>query len=228
MPRILLGLVFLLSLTITARAGSLETAPTTIVLSEGRTGVLHLANRAAYPVTIQVEAFDWIQDDGGERLEPSASLQASPPMAELAPGARQTVRLRALGPAAGREEAWRLLVSELPAPGRPGGGEVRVLLQVSMPVFAGGLGRDAALAWRARRQGPDVVLSAANGGDRHAKLSGLTLAGVPVPGGELAYVLPGAVRHWRVPAPPGEGPLALRGGTGSAGEPLDMILHLGR
>jgi fimbrial chaperone protein len=201
-----------------ARAGSLETAPTTIELSPGRTGVFHVVNRADYPVTFQVEAFDWTQATGEDRLEPSATLQASPPMAELAPGEKQTVRLRARSGPAGGEQAFRLLVSELSGPTQAQAQQVRVLLQFSMPVFAASAQPEPrALTWRAERRGADLILTAVNGGTRRAKLSRLTVTAadqtLPVPGGELAYVLAGASRRWRMPAPPPGAVLTVKAGV---------------
>lgn len=228
------ALVVLLTalLATAARAGSLETAPTTIELSPQGAAVLHIANRAEYPVAFQVEAFDWTQGPGGERLEPSQVLQASPPMAELAPGQKQVVRLRAVG-AAGSERAFRLLVSELPSPQGPQAQQVRVLLQFSVPVFTATAAKGGpALAWRADRDGADLVLTAANTGTRRAKLSGLTVtAGGEAkkpPGGELAYVLAGATRSWRMhlPSPPGEAVTVRAGAEDAPDRIMSMTLDV--
>lgn len=226
MSRTLLGLLVAL-LASSAQAGSLEAAPTTIELSPSqRTGVLHVVNRADHPIAFQVEAFDWNQDGAADDLAPSTVLQVSPPIAELAPGQKQTVRLRADGAPSQTEQAFRLLVSELPGPSADARQQVRILLQFSIPVFAPARqAGDPALTWEAQREGPDLVLVAANRGARRAKLTGLKVnaasGALAVPGGDLAYVLAGKARRWRVSAGavPPTGTVTLQVG-GEAEPPL--------
>src|SRR5262245_42821280 len=93
------ALVFaLLAAAGAARAGSLEAAPTTIQMPGGNpNAILYVTNHEARPVAFQVEAFAWRQDQGDDALTPTTVLQASPPIARLAPGQRQVVRLRYFG-----------------------------------------------------------------------------------------------------------------------------------
>ncbi len=190
-----------------AGAASLETAPTTIELAPGsRAGVLYVSNRGDRPLAFQVEAFDWSQDGGGDRLTPSASLEVSPPIAELAPGGTQIVRLRAAPRAGGASErAYRLVVSELPPPGGGQEQQVRVLLQFNMPVFERApSGGRAALAWDAVLNGDRLVLTATNSGARRSKFTDAQLvaaaAGRRAVAGGPVYVLAGASRVWTAPA----------------------------
>src|SRR5262249_26514136 len=153
-----------------------EVAPTTVELSaRNRTAVLRITNRGPEPVTIQAQPYDWSQAAEGEALAPSAGLQVSPPMAQLAPGAVQIIRLPDRGPpGASAETAHRLIVSELPAPGAAEQGRVRVRLQFSLPVFGpptaqGPPPTAAGLSWSAARAGGELILTAANAGPRRAK-----------------------------------------------------------
>lgn len=224
-----------------ALAGGFEVAPTTVQLSgRGRTALVRITNRGAEPVTLQVQPYDWSEGPQGEALAPSSTLQVSPPMARLAPGAIQTVRLRERGPPPGPSEtAHRLLVSELPAPEAAARGEVRVLLQFSIPVFgppAASAGARAApsLAWSASIAGGDLVLTCANPGLRHVKLDSITVAPAgasdPAPVTQLAYVLAGATRSWRVPlaAIGAASSLTVRADEGQAGKPLIWTVALQR
>jgi fimbrial chaperone protein len=187
-------------------AASLEIAPTTIELSGARNGVFYVSNRGDRPVAVQVEPFDWTQTGGEDRLSPSAALMISPPITELAPGATQTVRLQSNESPAASEHAFRLLVSELPAPVTEEAPQVRVLLQLSVPVFEGaGAAGAARLAWTAALVESRLVVTAANLGARRDKLTEVAVVGreavapaTPSPG--PAYILAGAKRSWSAPA----------------------------
>ena len=182
---LLLLAAFLSGAALAAPATTLDVAPTTLMLKPGAAGLFYVTNHGARPVTVQIEAMDWHQAGGRDLLAPSDHLLASPPMATIAPGGRQSVRVLARTPDI---HAFRLLVSQLPGPADDGDG-VHVLLQFSVPVFVG----------RDEKAAPDVVwvlqggeLVAANTGAQAVKLEGLTVNGV-LRGG-LFYLLPGAAR----------------------------------
>lgn len=174
-----------------------DVAPTTLDLKAGEAGLFFVTNHGTKPVTVQIEALDWRQDDGADRLSPSTSFFTSPPLARLAPGARQSIRVLAQPAGHGGEAAYRLRVSQLPDPDSKGTG-VQVLMQFLVPVFVDH--RDAApqLAWAAREENGRRVLTARNMGPDTVKLDGLTFNGAPMPAG-LVYILPGAVRDFSAP-----------------------------
>jgi fimbrial chaperone protein len=207
MLRRIAPVLLLLATAGTASAGSFEAAPTTIEMPRGKpSAVLYLTNHQDTPLAFQVEAFEWRQDQGEDALAPTTALQASPPIARLAPGARQTVRLRYFGPVRPQEQAFRLVITELPAPAAVEGQAVRVLLQFRLPLFVAGTSdAPADVRWTVARDGPDFVLTAQNEGGARAKLSRLELAASPeakpIPGADLVYVLAGGHRTWRIPAP---------------------------
>jgi fimbrial chaperone protein len=165
----------------------LDVAPTTLELKPGAAGLFFVTNHGARDVTVQIEAADWRQENSRDITAPSQELLASPPLAHIAPGARQSVRVMARAAGEG-ERAYRLLVSELPDPDAGGEG-VHVLLQFSVPVFVRHDPRAAPqLSW-AVRQGR---LIAANAGAQTVKLDSVTIDGAVKPG--LVYLLPGAAR----------------------------------
>jgi fimbrial chaperone protein len=166
---------------------TLDVAPTTLDLKPGAAGLFFITNHSARDVTVQIEAADWRQENGRDVTVPSQELLASPPLAHIAPGARQSVRVMARPPGDG-ERAYRLLVSELPDVD-VGGEGVHVLLQFSVPVFVRHDPRAMPqLSWSAR-QGR---LIAANTGAQTIKLDSVTIDETPKPG--LVYLLPGASR----------------------------------
>lgn len=203
-----------------AAAGSIEVAPVSTDLAPGQqASVVTVTNRDTAPTSVQVRAFAWTQDATRDQLTPTQDLVVSPPVFQLAPGASQVVRMVLRTPAQGREQAFRLLVDQIPGPGDAG--QVRFALRLSIPVFAqaAASGR-AELDWRLRPGGELVV---ANRGTRRAQLAGLALA---VPGGaplalaapENPYVLPGQERRWLARgAALRPGTVVQASGTGEAG-----------
>ncbi|MEI9989180.1 MAG: fimbria/pilus periplasmic chaperone [Rhizomicrobium sp.] len=197
-----------------AAAGSFEIAPTTIDLpSGGDRAVFYITNRGTEPVAVQIQGLDWRQTGGGEQLGASDMLTVSPPVMRLLPERRQTVRLLIRRGATAGEQNYRLLVSELPDPQSQASQRVRVLLQLSVPVFvAAAAPAPPHLAWSATRRPGGVALTARNGGARHAKLVDMFLvtsagAKVAVAPNVISYVLAGASRRWVVALPvprPGE------------------------
>jgi fimbrial chaperone protein len=190
---------------------TLDVAPTTLDLKSGAAGLFFITNHSARDVTVQIEAADWRQENGRDITAPSQELLASPPLAHIAPGARQSVRVMARPPGEG-ERAYRLLVSELPDV-EVGGDGVHVLLQFSVPVFVRHDPRAVAqLSWSSR-QGR---LIAANTGAQTIKLGGVTIDEAHKPG--LVYLLPGASRDL---GPAGQGHVRVhdeRSGTDIAAD----------
>jgi fimbrial chaperone protein len=173
-----------------APSTAMDIAPTLVQLTPNAAGLFYVTNRGAAPLTVEIQAMDWAQRDGRDLLSPSADLFTSPPVVTIAPGVRQSVRLLATKPG-----AYRLLVSELPDPAADAG-RVKVMLQFSVPVFAGDPGPPA-LAFTARRENGAVILSAVNHGTAPVKLSGPRLGGIVLDRGPV-YLLPGTRRDFTV------------------------------
>jgi P pilus assembly chaperone PapD len=173
-----------------APSTAMDIAPTLVRLAPGKAGLFYVTNHGAAPLTVEMRAMDWRQDAGRDLLSPSSVFFTSPPVVTIAPGARQSVRLLAQKPG-----AYRLLVSELPDPAADPG-QVKVLLQFSVPVFAGDLGTPL-VSFSASRDGAGLVLHAVNSGPAPVKLSGPTLGGIVLDRGPV-YLLPGARRDFSV------------------------------
>lgn len=218
---LLLVLALVLAAPVRADDTSFDIAPTTLDLKAGEAGLFYVTNHSAQPVTIQIEALDWSQQNGADTLSPSRTLFTSPPIARITPGTRQSVRVLAR-PAGDGPAAYRLRVSELPDAGRDSNG-VKVLLQFSVPVFVGHDPRRAPeLVWHAAGTPGGARISVHNQGRQTVKLTGLKLNGASLDGGAFSYVLPGATRMFQ--APPVQGPLHLTGHDARSGR--DMALDL--
>lgn len=204
-----------------ALAADISVTPVGIGLAAGRDRVaVHVANQGQEAVVMQVEAVAWSQVDGQDRYAPSRDLLVNPPLFSLAPGRTQVLRVGLRRPPDGeREQAYRLLLREVPPPGRvaaPEGGQgnVRVLLQIRLPVYVEPARVVHAQAWRGRR-GEDgrVTLTVTNSGTVHTVVTALYLrpAGAaegapPLAGSQAsAAVFPGHSRSWQLqPAVPAQ------------------------
>lgn len=175
---------------------------------------LWLTNTGDRALHAQVRVFHWTQADGKDELASTQALVVSPPMLDLPPGHRQLVRvIRTGGPAGGgSEEAFRVVVDELPQAGESQNTGVQYVLRYSIPVFVGpanppdAAAVGAALRWSFVRRDGQLALQVRNTGTRHAQLANLSLRPttgpvIEVSGGLLGYVLPGMTMHWPLRAP---------------------------
>jgi fimbrial chaperone protein len=208
-----------------ARASGLQVSPTSLTLAPGRNADgLWLGNTGEQTLHAQVRVLHWTQHDGTEQLTPSQGLVASPPMIELAVGARQLVRVIRTAPAQGpNEEAYRVLVDELPLappsaqpPAQDADGQhgLRFVLRYSVPVFLPPPNDAQAapqLHARLLEDGGRRMLEVANRGRAHAQLGNLVRVDAQgrrteLVAGLVGYVLAGSTMRW--PLAPDAPPLA--------------------
>jgi fimbrial chaperone protein len=199
--------------------------------STERAAALWLENRGREPVILQVRVFGWsIADYRDEYAADPPEIVTSPPMATIAPGRRQLVRLmRTAEIPRGREAAYRVFVDEIPRPEvatplnaaspRPLELGLTFRMRYSLPLFVYGEGLQPAAAETTSTAAPDVraaldwwVASDAgqtwlyvrNRGPVHARLTRVALTTpeetVQIASGLLGYVLPGTAMRWPVPA----------------------------
>ncbi|MEH6413970.1 fimbrial biogenesis chaperone [Pseudomonas sp. CGJS7] len=193
-----------------AHAAGLQVTPTSLTLqARQQADGLWLNNTGNTTLRAQVRVFRWVQENGAERFEPSQGLAISPPMIELAPGARQLIRVIRLGPPPAAETAYRLIVDELPPEQTPTDNGLQFVLRYSVPVFLAPAG-DPALRPQLRAQlsfeGDTPWFAIDNRGDQHAQLADLTFvdeqgARHPIAPGLLGYALPGQRMRWALKAP---------------------------
>lgn len=200
-----------------AVASGLQVSPISLSLQarESASG-LTLSNTSNTVVQAQVRVQQWTQDGSGDTLTPSRGLLASPPMIELQPGERQLVRIiRAKAPPQGAgavEDAYRLLVNEVPVKLPENTSGLQFAMSYSLPVFVQPVGvakTSPQLQWSTHLQpdGKTVKLRVSNRGNGHAQLAGLGFTNASgtstdIHQGLLGYVLPGATMNWTLKIPP--------------------------
>lgn len=214
-----------------ALAASLQVAPISLEFSPGEQAQsVWLSNAGTVPLRAQVRVQQWTQADSADQLSPTRELVASPPVVEIAAGARQMVRIIRMQPAApAGEQSYRLIIDELPTAGGDvpaagvGPGGLQFLLRYSVPVFIGTTvpvpasskpadlsGLSATL--QAGTQAP--VLSVTNNGAQRVRISQLVFVDAqgrrtPLVPGLVGYVLAGQRMQWPLNLPAAQ---ALPGG----------------
>jgi fimbrial chaperone protein len=201
-----------LAAALPAAASSLQVAPTGLTFAGAEPAqAMWLTNTGSAELAAQVRVFRWTQAGGQDELEPTQAMLASPPMLRIAPGARQLVRVIRTGAApAGVEQAYRVMVDELPPAPNEAPGGVQYVLRYSVPAFVAGPGATAApdIAWKTAVGNGNLQLDASNHGGTHAQITAISMVaadGTPtdLTPGLLGYVLPGASMHWSVAIPAG-------------------------
>ncbi|PLR41534.1 molecular chaperone [Chimaeribacter californicus] len=204
-----------LSATAQAAAAILIWPIDPVIESSQQASALWLENRDSKPVYLQVRILSWRQGNGEDRYDSQTGVIPSPPVASIAPGKRQLVRLvRNSQVPAGQERAYRILVDEVPqgdaAPETNSLG-LKFQMRYSVPLFVSGPGiwtkqdyehpRDYAgaaqpvLQFRAVSAQGKAWLMVRNQGAVHARISRVSwLSGsrrTSLSEGLLGYVLPG-------------------------------------
>lgn len=172
-----------------------------------------VTNHGSTAALMQAEAMAWSQNGGKDDYRPTRDLLVNPPLFTVPPGGSQIVRIglrRPVDPA--RELAYRLFLREVPlqapmAPEAAGQQQIRVLMELRLPVYVAPPNPLPAQQWRARRQ-PDgsLALEVENTGNVHYVVAGIKLrnAGAAPDSAPLAdvrnsgTVLPGQVQRWVV------------------------------
>jgi fimbrial chaperone protein len=190
-----------------SQAASLQVAPVLVeVPAPGAAATLKLRNEGNRPLDAQIRIFKWTQIDGADVMTPTNDVAASPPLASLRPNTDYTVRIvRTKKEPAAKEESYRLLIDELPAPAGSQGTAVNIALRYSIPVFFTVPGTAPKLSWELQQRANKPVIMVSNAGDRRIRLAKLKFTdrkgGTADFGDGLAgYVLGHSTRFWAVPA----------------------------
>ncbi|WP_177176667.1 fimbrial biogenesis chaperone [Faunimonas pinastri] len=205
-----------------AHAAGMSISPVLLDLqAPATTASVTLRTSGQDPIAVQVRVFRWTQQNGEDRVDPTRDVVASPPLVRLQPGADYQVRIvRLAKQPATSEESYRLLVDELPDPGRRRAGTVSLLVRYSVPVFFGPDTGAADVKWTATRAGGGIAVTAINTGTKRARIVDLSVEDggghvVAERRGLAGYVLAGATRHWTLRGKAGGGSLHVR--TGRSG-----------
>ena len=216
-----------------AQAQSITVLPVNLNLAAGeQTSSLTVINQGAADTSVQIRVLAWSQANGVETLTPSDEVMASPPIATIAAGATQVVRLVLRKAPTEHEATYRILLDQIPAPATPG--TVRIALRLSIPVFAEPATRALPrVAYHVESGAGKAFLVAVNEGERHETTRDLALAtsggaGLTLGNQASPYILSGVTQRWPITAPSGAvkpgGTLRLtgQGDTGAIDESVSV------
>lgn len=195
-----------------ARAAAVVLWPVDPTIAAGQTATaLWVENRGNQPVTLQVRSLGWSQAGNEDQYARQDEVVTSPPIANVAPGQRQLIRiLRRDAGTTPAEHSYRLLIDELPPPVDPSkpnvaSAQLAVQMRYSIPLFT----YDGEVAAMPTLRARLVVIDGkryaeiANLGQRHARLINLRIQNgardFTVNAGLLGYVLGGSTMRWPVP-----------------------------
>ncbi len=198
-----------------ATAQSLAVLPVNILFSPGqKASSLTVTNKGTSETAIQIRAFAWTQTDRDDQLTDSDAVVLSPPLATIAPGASQVVRLILRQLPQGREATYRILIDQIPPPAEPG--VVHMVLRMSIPIFAEPPTRAVPhVQFHLQVDSGKLVLVGINDGLSHEVVRDVVLTTSDwrkLKGESDAppYILAGVTRRWTIAT---EGPLPLPGET---------------
>jgi fimbrial chaperone protein len=188
-----------------ARAQSLMVLPVNIQMAPGQMATtLTVINRGDSETAIQVRAYAWSQPGGDDQLTASDAVLVSPPLTSIAPGAAQLVRLILRRSPQGREATYRIVLDQIPPPALPG--KVRVVLRMSIPIFAQPATRALPhVYFHIERDAGKIFLVALNDGSRHEVIREIVLwtsdgRKLKTESSASPYILAGVTRRWPINA----------------------------
>lgn len=192
-----------------AVAGNFQVDPVHIVLEPGRaSSKLTVRNVDDEPVALRVLTYRWSQSEGKDVYTPTDEVLVSPPIFTTQAGATQLVRIGLRAPQTDGEQAYRVIVEEIPKEAENETG-IKVAVRLNLPFYV--LPKGSArpdLAWSAAKA-PDgaLLVTAHNRGTLHQQVTGigaLTANNVKLKlTDSMGVVLPGSARTWKaaMPAP---------------------------
>jgi fimbrial chaperone protein len=207
----LAAILFVLLKGLAADAQSLSVLPVNIFLGPGeKAATLTVTNQGSSKTSIQIRAFAWNQQADDDQLTTTNEVVVSPPIASIAAGASQVVRLILRQTPQSREATYRILLDQIPPPAEAG--VVHIVLRMSIPIFAQPMTRALPhVQFHIEVHAGQVYLVGINDGLRHEAIhdielstsDGRTLKESP---SSSPYILAGVTRRWNIDA---QGPLPL-------------------
>ena len=214
--------ILLVLLTGTAARGqALSVLPVNVLLSPGQKATsLTVTNQGNSATSIQIRGYAWSQKDGDDQLTASDAVVVSPPLATIAPGASQVIRLILRQPPQGREATYRILIDQIPPPAEPG--VVHMVLRLSIPIFAQPATRAVShVQFHLEVSAGQLFLLGINDGLRHEAIRDIVLSTsdgrkLKAESNTSPYILAGATRRW---------PIAAQGSLPLPSETLQLTAH---
>lgn len=164
------------------------------------TALYQVRNTGESPVTIQVSARSWHQENGERVTLDTAGVQSSPPLITLEPGQDEWVRVTLTEKRTNEEQAFRVYFSQVPETAQTLSPGVRTLIRLDTPLFFQAREPKTNLQWALQLDEAGWHLQVHNVGTRFGQMTRLA---VETDGGRrlpilesVRYILPGASESW--------------------------------
>ncbi len=197
--------VFLFLAYSAAGAQALGVLPVNVFFSPGQKATsLTVTNKGASETAIQIRAYAWNQKGDDDQLTKTDMVLLSPPLARIAPGASQVIRVILRQQPLSREDTYRILIDQIPPPAEPG--VVHMVLRLSIPIFAVPATRAFPdVQFHLERDAGQIYLVAINPGNLHEVVRDIVLTTsdghkLKPDSSPLPYILSGATRRWHMVA----------------------------
>jgi fimbrial chaperone protein len=207
-----------------AWAGGVQVVPIRVDISAAHPiATMTVSNFNDAPMVMQLESMSWLQRDGKDQYVATDELLAVPPIFKIAPGSEQLVRVGLRQPPdPTREWAYRLFLTEVPAPLKFAQNGIQVRLQLIVPVFVAPVTKGSAnLQVSGARQISDaeddkLSFTLVNNGTVHIRahsvqaLSSTAPDSKPLAEVDGGYLLAGTSRNLSLSLPPHARALSVR------------------
>jgi len=101
-----------------------------------KTNTLTIKNESDEPVTLQLKAVEWGQDEDARSVySPTRDIIFFPKLVSIEPNQKKLVRLGAGTAHTELEKTYRLFIEEIPQPGLSDTTAVKIVMKVGVPVF---------------------------------------------------------------------------------------------
>ena len=122
-----------------AQGGTFKVSPVRFELGPGQgSQLVTVTNQGGESVRFQLTLNAWTEaEDGTQSLTPSKELVVFPTLLDLPAGAARKIRVGTLKPPTGQgpEKTYRLVLTQIPSAGRDVPNGVRMLTNMSLPIF---------------------------------------------------------------------------------------------
>jgi fimbrial chaperone protein len=197
--------------SLAAGAQALAVLPVNILVQPGqKAATLTVTNQGTTETAIQIRAFAWNQPDGADQLTTSDAVVVSPPLASIAAGATQVIRIILRQSPQSSEDTYRILVDQIPPKAEPG--VVHIVLRMSIPIFAQPMTRAVPhVQLHLEVDAGQLYLVGINDGLHHEAIRNIELSTgdgrtLKADSSSSPYILAGVTRRWHIAV---EGPLPL-------------------
>ena len=189
-------------------ASSFTIKPVRVELTAAKlNSVVQINNAGDDAVTIQASVLSWTTDGEKDLYSPVDDILLNPPVFTIPAHATQMLRLglRKFSGAPG-EQAYRLILAEVPKPLDPGFVGLRTVLRISIPIFIKPPTATYQLFWESKRNAEGtLVITAVNRGRAHVQIRRIDVASSQseeVVSKILSdYLLPQQKREWTFDEP---------------------------